>query len=249
MADATGPVVRSTLTEQVTSRLRAGVNDGTFPPGQLMPSEGEMVKLYGVSRNVVRDALSALRGLGLIYTINGVGSYPRELRPPVTITRTNADPWDALIPTDDDPVARRAYADAYTATVFNIPEDEMLFITERTATREQTGQKVMTQRAMPVSAFDGIKPHPMPLEMHRAELIELFARHHGPLTEAETFRPLGADPDQAATFGVHIGAPLAELTRQTSAADGRLLMTESEISNGAATLYRFVYPAAPEPVA
>jgi GntR family transcriptional regulator len=244
MADSDGPVVRSTLTEQITARLSNAINDGTYPPGQQLPSEGELAKRYGVSRPVVRNALDALRRQGLISTVNGVGSYARELRPPQEITRTNADPWDSLIPDGASPTNRRDYADACAAAIFGVPEGEMLFITTRPATREQTGQKVLTARVIPLRSFEGIKPAPAPFERTRADLVDIFARHLGPLIEAEAFRAVSAAADQATELGVPAGAALVQLTRLTRAADGRLLMTETELTDGAAAQYVFVHTPA-----
>ncbi|MBR7824943.1 GntR family transcriptional regulator [Actinospica sp. MGRD01-02] len=229
MADDDGPIVRSTLTEQIVSRLRTSLSDGSFPLGQPLPSEHELMERYGVSRNVVRAAISALRGQGLIYTVRGIGSFPSETVR--NIPRIPGDPWDTLIPTKD-PFARRDYADAETAELFDVPKRMMMFITERPATREDTGQKVLTARVMPASVFFGIEPSPMPFEMTRAELVTLFNKHFGPLTEEYGFQAIGADPNQALELGVPKGAPLIEITRYTRSAEGRLLMTETEITTG-----------------
>ncbi|MBR7831321.1 GntR family transcriptional regulator [Actinospica sp. MGRD01-02] len=232
MADSDGPIVRSTLTEQITSRLRAALNDGSFPVGQPIPSEHELMNRYGVSRNVVRAAISQLRGEGLILTVRGVGSFPAQTVR--DLPRTSGDPWDTLIPTKD-PLMRRDYADRETAARFAVPDRMMMLITERPATREDTGQKVLTARAMPASAFFNIEPSPKPFEMTRAELIDLFTRHHGPLTEEYGFQAVAADPDQALELALPTRAPLMEITRYTRGAQGQLLMTETEISTGPGT--------------
>lgn len=72
------------LTEQVVSALHRRVHRGEFVSGQKLPSEGELVATYHVSRTVVREAISQLRARGLVETRRGIGTFAREARPPET---------------------------------------------------------------------------------------------------------------------------------------------------------------------
>ena len=42
------------LAEQVKSQLKQSIFDGRYAPGKRMPSEHEMVDMFGVSRVIVR---------------------------------------------------------------------------------------------------------------------------------------------------------------------------------------------------
>ena len=65
------------LSEQLADALAAAIRDGQWKPGEKLPTEGALVERFGVSRTVVREALSQLRTLGLIATRQGSGAYVR----------------------------------------------------------------------------------------------------------------------------------------------------------------------------
>jgi len=48
---------------------------GQLAPGEKLPSESAIVGEYGVSRTVVREALSKLQAAGLVETRHGVGTF------------------------------------------------------------------------------------------------------------------------------------------------------------------------------
>jgi len=66
---------RVPLYTQIREVLRAQILDGTYLPHQQMPSEGDMINLFGVSRITVRQALSDLQNEGLIFRIHGKGTF------------------------------------------------------------------------------------------------------------------------------------------------------------------------------
>ncbi len=63
------------LYTQIREVLRARILDGTYQPHQQMPSEGDMISLFSVSRITVRQALSDLQNEGLIFRIHGKGTF------------------------------------------------------------------------------------------------------------------------------------------------------------------------------
>jgi GntR family transcriptional repressor for pyruvate dehydrogenase complex len=69
------PIVRSPLYEQVVGRLRAFIDDQQLQPGDRLMSERELAVQLGVSRTSVRQALTALRVLGLVEIKHGDGVY------------------------------------------------------------------------------------------------------------------------------------------------------------------------------
>jgi GntR family transcriptional regulator, transcriptional repressor for pyruvate dehydrogenase complex len=60
------PIANSTMADLVELRLREYLKRKSFIPGDPLPKEQELADALGVSRNVVREALSRLRMLGLI---------------------------------------------------------------------------------------------------------------------------------------------------------------------------------------
>ncbi|WP_405508870.1 FadR/GntR family transcriptional regulator [Streptomyces purpurascens] len=75
-----GPV---RLADQVASTLSEEIESGRLAEGDRLPTEVELVRQLGVSRTVVREALSRLRNAGLIEPRQGIGVFvlPRRTRP------------------------------------------------------------------------------------------------------------------------------------------------------------------------
>lgn len=62
------PVTTKTMAEVVEVRLREYFRKKSFKPGDSLPTEVELAQALGVSRNVVREALSRFRMLGIVET-------------------------------------------------------------------------------------------------------------------------------------------------------------------------------------
>lgn len=62
------PIVPVSMTEIVEERIRAFLKNKKLKPGDAMPTETELSDSLHVSRNVIREALSRFRMLGLIET-------------------------------------------------------------------------------------------------------------------------------------------------------------------------------------
>ena len=72
------------LSDQLASQLRAQVDAGHWPPGARLPTEQTLAEQYGVSRTVVREAVSRLRSMGLLVARQGSGVFvaaPDAARP------------------------------------------------------------------------------------------------------------------------------------------------------------------------
>jgi DNA-binding FadR family transcriptional regulator len=63
------------LTHEVIARIKKEIGAGRLAPGTRLPTEQELMAALGVSRTVVREAVSALRADGLIMTRQGSGAY------------------------------------------------------------------------------------------------------------------------------------------------------------------------------
>lgn len=62
------PIVSNTMADVVEVKLREYLKKKSFKPGDALPKELELAEALGVSRNVLREALSRLRMLGMIET-------------------------------------------------------------------------------------------------------------------------------------------------------------------------------------
>lgn len=66
------------LPDEIAATINAQVQRGELTPGDRLPSERELCELYGVSRSVVREALSQLKSDRIIETRRGSGAYVLE---------------------------------------------------------------------------------------------------------------------------------------------------------------------------
>ncbi len=61
------------LPDQVASILSGQIAEGVYPPGDRLPPESRLAVMFGVSRSVVREALSQLKYEGLLESRQGRG--------------------------------------------------------------------------------------------------------------------------------------------------------------------------------
>jgi GntR family transcriptional repressor for pyruvate dehydrogenase complex len=63
------------LAHGLVDSLGQRIRDGRLPAGAKLPTEAEIMDEFGVSRTVVREALSKLQAGGLVETRHGVGTF------------------------------------------------------------------------------------------------------------------------------------------------------------------------------
>lgn len=66
---------------RVKQHLKEGLSTGRWAPGAQMPSEADLVALFGVSRMTVNRALRELRAEGLVQRVQGLGTFAATLHP------------------------------------------------------------------------------------------------------------------------------------------------------------------------
>lgn len=66
------------MPDRVTAALLALIRNGDYPARSRLPSEMEMAKRFGVSRTVIREAVSRLKSEGLVESRQGSGVFVRE---------------------------------------------------------------------------------------------------------------------------------------------------------------------------
>src|SRR5207244_12211642 len=65
------PIRPQKLFEQVSARLEARIIDKTYDAGDLLPSERDLMREFGVGRPAIREALIHLRNMGLVELRSG----------------------------------------------------------------------------------------------------------------------------------------------------------------------------------
>ena len=90
------PVAR--LSDRVAEALAAEVHGGGLAPGDKLPTEARLAEQFGVSRTVVREAVSRLKSLGLVDSRQGSGVYVRDAGiPPLSFDSHYAVSREAVV--------------------------------------------------------------------------------------------------------------------------------------------------------
>jgi GntR family transcriptional repressor for pyruvate dehydrogenase complex len=123
------------LTDRAAADIAAEIRDGRLPPGARLPTEQEMMATLGVSRTVVREAVSALRAEGLVVTRQGSGAFVAQ---------------DARrVPFRIDPEAMGTIADALNVMELRLAiEVEAAALAAERATQAQVGAIMRAHAAM-----------------------------------------------------------------------------------------------------
>jgi DNA-binding FadR family transcriptional regulator len=69
------PTKSRSLAHGVVSYVADLIKDGRIAPGEKVPSEAEIIRALGVSRSVVREAISHMQAAGMVETRQGVGTF------------------------------------------------------------------------------------------------------------------------------------------------------------------------------
>jgi GntR family transcriptional repressor for pyruvate dehydrogenase complex len=70
------------LAQLVVAQLSEHIQNGELKPGDKLPTETEIVVEQGVSRSVVREAISRMQAAGLVETRHGIGTFVLPPPPP-----------------------------------------------------------------------------------------------------------------------------------------------------------------------
>ena len=77
VSTSASPTLRKprSLTGDLVQALGDRVRDGRLPAGSKLPTEAAIVAEFGVSRTVVREAMSRLQAAGVVETRHGIGTF------------------------------------------------------------------------------------------------------------------------------------------------------------------------------
>ncbi|MAF15870.1 MAG: GntR family transcriptional regulator [Marinomonas sp.] len=80
------------LATTVAKQLEAEITSGRIQVGNKLPTESALCDLFGVSRTVIREAITQLKSLGLVETRRGVGTTVTRSMSSETVFAYNVDP-------------------------------------------------------------------------------------------------------------------------------------------------------------
>jgi GntR family transcriptional repressor for pyruvate dehydrogenase complex len=79
-------VKRNSTPELVMKQILASIESGELKPGDKLPTEHQLIEMFGVGRSTIREATSTLSMLGYLQSIQGKGCYVREDLDPIKAT-------------------------------------------------------------------------------------------------------------------------------------------------------------------
>lgn len=214
-----GPTVSSDegrpLHLQVKMAISAGLTDGTWKPGEKLPTESELSRSFGVSEGTVRQAVIALVKEGRLTRRSGKGTFatrPNFERSFARFFRFRGSAGDVepeyrvrvlniSLNATPDPSVREGLALSASAKVMAIHR-----------TIEQDGVTVVHYVSyLPQRRFGDLTRE----ELENVALYDVMQSRHGiyVVRVVETLRAHAAQAEDAAILGVKRGAPVIAIER------------------------------------
>ncbi|PWF39488.1 FadR/GntR family transcriptional regulator [Massilia glaciei] len=72
------PKKHRNLAQGVVAHISDNIRNGELEPGDKLPTESEIMRILGVSRTVVREAISHMQAAGMVETRHGIGTFVLE---------------------------------------------------------------------------------------------------------------------------------------------------------------------------
>jgi DNA-binding FadR family transcriptional regulator len=73
-------IKRRSLADEVAVLLKKKIEDGDFPVGEKLPTEPDLMELFGVGRSTIREAVRNLVQAGIVRVQQGLGTFVEKLR-------------------------------------------------------------------------------------------------------------------------------------------------------------------------
>ncbi|MDC8106382.1 MULTISPECIES: FadR/GntR family transcriptional regulator [Chryseobacterium] len=86
-------IQKKTLAQEVAERLTEGILNETYSIGDQLPTEPELMKVYGVGRSSIREAIKILSIKGVLSVQQGVGTFvvSKNVQESLEIQMSNAE--------------------------------------------------------------------------------------------------------------------------------------------------------------
>lgn len=219
-ADAPTTLGYRPLYRQVKELLMKRLSDGTWAPGQLLPSEPEIAAGLGVSPGTVRKALDEMSAESLLVRRQGRGTFVArhdEERILFQFFRLVPDSGERRFPESRTIAVTTAKADETAAARLGIAAKEQVIIIERV--RSLDGRPCIHEHiVVPRALFSGLER----LKDLPNNLYALYSAQYG-VTIArgtERLKAVAATERQAELLGAKAGEPMLMIDRVARGVDG-----------------------------
>ncbi len=206
---------------QVRDQLVRRLIDGTWQPGQVIPSEMELAREVGVSQGTIRKALDAMTAENLLIRRQGRGTFvarPEESRILFQFFRLMTDGGDVRFPSSRILARQAGPCGNAQATALALAENDEIWRIDRVRSLDDTPTLVETIW-LPSSRFPGF-----------GELADIPNNVYGLYSErwgitiaraSEKLKAVAASDAEAPHLRCEVGAPLLEITRVAFDLEGK----------------------------
>jgi GntR family transcriptional regulator len=212
------------LTARVRDELEGRIARGELAPGEQLPTERELRDEFGVSRVTVRRALASLTEDGLVYAIQGRGTFVASgllAEPPNTLQSFHELVANEHVTVGAEPLkveVRPATIDE--ADTFGIAPGAPLFELVRLRTLDELPVAI-DSTTLPLS----LDPELPSLDWSEESLYaRLVAAGHAPVSADYTVEARAADARVAGLLAASTGSPVLVAESEVSDASGRLIV-------------------------
>ena len=229
---------------QIAESLLDQIESGELVPGDRLPPERELSKMFGVNRMTLRQALRVIEMQGLVIRRQGNGTYVAEpkiereadLLVPFTrgMRRRGYMPGAKVIMLEQRPV------EVSVASYLKLPVSAPVYYVHRLRFINQ--EPVMLERfTISVHRFPGLEGH----DLENRSVYEIMETEYGVLiTKArQSLEPVIATEYEAECLGIEQGAPLMLERRLGFDQDGQPVEYAKDLYRG--DRFRFVTQIAP----
>lgn len=237
------------LYQAVTDSLLQGIRLGKFTPDERLPSESELMELFGVGRNTVRHAISELVSQGVLQTAQGVGTFVVGNRYSKTAEYLLGFTQEMELQGRDVGSrvleARLIPADPFLARRLQVQLGAEVVYLARV--RQMDGEPTAIERAhLPHTLCPGILEH----DFSEASLYQVLSEEYGrhPDHAEQEIEASLATPQVAELLGLETPSVVFVFHRETRLADGRVIeYVDSEVRADRFRFYTKLKLHAPQP--
>lgn len=192
---------------QIKEILRADIENGKLPPHGCIPSERELCETYDVSRATVKQAVMDLVKEGLLYRIQGKGTFvaePKHVQGLSTVSSFTQDMLKrGLQPSAKVLELKIVGAPRTVGKQLQLDQGQQVVKIKRI--RYADGETALIETShLPASRFKDLIDQDL-----KGSLYELLTRKYGVYLSwaEETFEPVLTDPFESETFDLPEGSP------------------------------------------
>ncbi|AOU99367.1 GntR family transcriptional regulator [Acidihalobacter yilgarnensis] len=224
---------------QIKDMLRKKILDGSYPPHSKLPSESELMALFDVSRITARQAIRDLQKEGLVFTIQGKGSFVTKPKAVQDLTRLEGfgeamnskgyETYSRLIGVREMP------ASSEVARALQLSRDTSVVEIERVRYLNRS------PISLDISYFSlDIGRRLMDEDLETRDIFVILENDYAlPLGAADiVINATVADEREAELLAIESGAPILRMERLTSTRDGTPIDYEHLYYIGEAYQYR-----------